>query len=45
VEPLSRAVYASGWRPAFTPGPTRAELREVVAAALADVGPARSPVP
>jgi 2-polyprenyl-6-methoxyphenol hydroxylase-like FAD-dependent oxidoreductase len=35
VEPLARAVYESGWRPAFTPGPTRAELREVVAAALA----------
>jgi hypothetical protein len=34
VEPLARAVYESGWRPAFTPGPTRAELREIVAAAL-----------
>jgi 2-polyprenyl-6-methoxyphenol hydroxylase-like FAD-dependent oxidoreductase len=34
VEPLARAVYASGWRPAFTPGPTRAELRDVVAEAL-----------
>jgi hypothetical protein len=34
VEPLARAVYESGWRPAFTPGPTRAELRDVVAAAL-----------
>jgi 2-polyprenyl-6-methoxyphenol hydroxylase-like FAD-dependent oxidoreductase len=34
VEPLARAVYASGWRPAFTPGPTRRELREVVATAL-----------
>src|SRR3712207_5258834 len=40
VEPLAHAVYASGWRPAFTPGPTRAELREVVAAALrADAAP------
>jgi len=34
VEPLARAVYASGWRPAVPVGPTRAELREVVAAAL-----------
>jgi hypothetical protein len=36
VEPLARAVYESGWRPAFTPGPTRSELRDVVAAALAE---------
>jgi 2-polyprenyl-6-methoxyphenol hydroxylase-like FAD-dependent oxidoreductase len=35
VEPLARAVYESGWRPAFTPGPTRAELRDIVATALA----------
>ena len=34
VEPLARAVYGSGWRPDFTPGPTRRELRDVVAAAL-----------
>ena len=34
VEPLARAVYRSGWRPAFTPGPDRAELRDVVAAAV-----------
>lgn len=34
VEPLARAVYESGWRRAFTPGPTRAELREIVAASL-----------
>ena len=34
VEPLAREVYRSGWRPAFTPGPTRRELRDVVAAAL-----------
>jgi 2-polyprenyl-6-methoxyphenol hydroxylase-like FAD-dependent oxidoreductase len=33
-EPLARAVYEAGWRPAFTPGPTRAELREIVAGAL-----------
>jgi 2-polyprenyl-6-methoxyphenol hydroxylase-like FAD-dependent oxidoreductase len=35
VEPLARAVYESGWRPASSPGPTRAELREIVAGALA----------
>ncbi|TFV89867.1 FAD-dependent monooxygenase [Blastococcus sp. CT_GayMR16] len=34
VEPLARRVYESGWRPAFTSGPTRAELREIVAGAL-----------
>jgi hypothetical protein len=34
VEPLARAVYATGWRPEFTPGPTRRELRDVVAGAL-----------
>jgi 2-polyprenyl-6-methoxyphenol hydroxylase-like FAD-dependent oxidoreductase len=35
VEPLARAVYRSGWRPPFAPGPDRRELREIVAAALA----------
>ncbi|HZB19358.1 MAG TPA: FAD-dependent monooxygenase [Blastococcus sp.] len=34
VEPLARSVYASGWRPAFPPGPTRADLRDIVATAL-----------
>lgn len=34
VEPLARAVYATGWRPSFADGPSRAELRDVVAAAL-----------
>jgi hypothetical protein len=38
VEPLARAVYRSGWRPSFTPGPDRRELREVVAAALREDG-------
>jgi hypothetical protein len=33
VEPLAREVYRSGWRPPFSPGPSRAELAEVVAAA------------
>lgn len=35
VEPLARRVYASGWRPAPAPGPTRAELGLVVRKALA----------
>ena len=34
VEPLARAVYESGWRPAVSPGPTRGELVELVHAAL-----------
>jgi hypothetical protein len=34
VEPLAHAVYESGWRPPFSPGPTRAELRAIVAEAL-----------
>lgn len=35
VEPLAREVYARGWRPQPTPGPTVGELRAVVRAALA----------
>ena len=38
VEPLARAVYASGWRPAYSPGPTRDELVDLVAAALREAG-------
>ncbi|MEO8829232.1 FAD-dependent oxidoreductase [Lapillicoccus sp.] len=34
VQPLARAVYETGWRPAYAPGPTRTELAAVVAAAL-----------
>lgn len=30
VEPKARAVYASGWRPCPDPGPSRAELAELV---------------
>jgi hypothetical protein len=30
VEPLARAVYESGWRPAYSPGPTRDELVHLV---------------
>jgi 2-polyprenyl-6-methoxyphenol hydroxylase-like FAD-dependent oxidoreductase len=30
IEPQARALFASGWRPAPHPGPTRAELAELV---------------
>ena len=33
VEPRARAVYATGWRPAPDPGPSRRELLELVRAA------------
>jgi 2-polyprenyl-6-methoxyphenol hydroxylase-like FAD-dependent oxidoreductase len=35
VEPLARAVYESGWRPPSAPGPSRAELADIVAVAVA----------
>jgi 2-polyprenyl-6-methoxyphenol hydroxylase-like FAD-dependent oxidoreductase len=34
VEPLARAVYARGWRPRHSPGPTRDELVGIVEATL-----------
>jgi 2-polyprenyl-6-methoxyphenol hydroxylase-like FAD-dependent oxidoreductase len=34
VEPLARAVYARGWRPSYTPGPSGAELRAIVRQSL-----------
>ena len=40
AEPIARAVYAGGWRPAYAPGPTRDELAEIVARAVADPQPA-----
>jgi 2-polyprenyl-6-methoxyphenol hydroxylase-like FAD-dependent oxidoreductase len=40
AEPLAREVYTSGWRPAASPGPTRDELVEIVAAATAEPQPA-----
>jgi 2-polyprenyl-6-methoxyphenol hydroxylase-like FAD-dependent oxidoreductase len=43
VEPLARDVYRAGWRPQFTPGPDRRELREVVAAALRGDGAVVAP--
>jgi 2-polyprenyl-6-methoxyphenol hydroxylase-like FAD-dependent oxidoreductase len=33
AEPLARAVYQDGWRPAYAPGPTRDELVDVIRAA------------
>jgi 2-polyprenyl-6-methoxyphenol hydroxylase-like FAD-dependent oxidoreductase len=33
VEPLARAVYATGWRPSPAPGPTRDELAGIIRAA------------
>lgn len=33
AEPLARAVYATGWRPPFAPGPTRDELAGIIGAA------------
>jgi len=38
VEPLARAVYASGWRPEYSSGPTRNELVEIIDAALRERG-------
>ena len=34
AEPLARAVYLDGWRPAYAPGPTRDELVDVIDAAV-----------
>lgn len=36
AEPIAREVYAGGWRPAYAPGPTRDELVEIVAQAVAE---------
>jgi 2-polyprenyl-6-methoxyphenol hydroxylase-like FAD-dependent oxidoreductase len=36
VEPLARAVYRSGWRPAHSPGPTRDRLVDIITAAISD---------
>jgi 2-polyprenyl-6-methoxyphenol hydroxylase-like FAD-dependent oxidoreductase len=30
AEPIAREVYAGGWRPAYSPGPTRDELADLV---------------
>jgi 2-polyprenyl-6-methoxyphenol hydroxylase-like FAD-dependent oxidoreductase len=34
LEPRARAVYATGWRPPLTPGPTADELRSIVREAV-----------
>jgi 2-polyprenyl-6-methoxyphenol hydroxylase-like FAD-dependent oxidoreductase len=34
AEPLARAAYETGWRPPFSPGPTRDELVELVREAV-----------
>jgi 2-polyprenyl-6-methoxyphenol hydroxylase-like FAD-dependent oxidoreductase len=34
VEPRARALYATGWRPPFAPGPTRDELADLINRAL-----------
>jgi hypothetical protein len=34
AEPLARAVYESGWRPPYSPGPSRDELVDIVVKAL-----------
>jgi len=36
VEPRARALYATGWRPPFAPGPTRDELADLINRALRD---------
>jgi 2-polyprenyl-6-methoxyphenol hydroxylase-like FAD-dependent oxidoreductase len=39
VEPLAHTVYESGWRPPFSPGPTRDELVDIVGRALRPTAP------
>jgi 2-polyprenyl-6-methoxyphenol hydroxylase-like FAD-dependent oxidoreductase len=36
AEPLAREVYAGGWRPAYSPGPSRDQLAEILAGAVAE---------
>jgi hypothetical protein len=36
IEPGARALYATGWRPPFAPGPTRDELASLINRALHD---------
>lgn len=38
AEPIAREVYAGGWRPAYSPGPSRVELAGTVAGALSSTG-------
>ena len=34
AEPMARAVYETGWRPPYSPGPTRDELVAIIQGAL-----------
>jgi hypothetical protein len=45
AEPLARAVYETGWRPPYSPGPTRDELVALVGEAVraTDAGGAMAP--
>ena len=43
VEPKAKAVYRTGWRPEFTPGPSRAELAAIASRAV-PVGAGLDPV-
>jgi hypothetical protein len=40
AEPVAREVYADGWRPAYSPGPSREEMVAIVAEAIAQPQPA-----
>ncbi len=40
AEPIARGVFAGGWRPAYSPGPSRDELAEIVTRAIAQPQPA-----
>jgi 2-polyprenyl-6-methoxyphenol hydroxylase-like FAD-dependent oxidoreductase len=43
AEPIAREVYDGGWRPSYAPGPTRDELVEIVAGAVARTLPEPQP--
>lgn len=34
AEPLARAVYRSGWRPGYAPGPSRDDLVKIIREAV-----------
>jgi 2-polyprenyl-6-methoxyphenol hydroxylase-like FAD-dependent oxidoreductase len=40
AEPVAREVYAGGWRPAYSPGPSRDELAEIVTRTQVQAQPA-----
>jgi 2-polyprenyl-6-methoxyphenol hydroxylase-like FAD-dependent oxidoreductase len=39
AEPIAREVYAEGWRPSYSPGPSREELVAIIARAVAEPQP------